>query len=164
MAVIVYLCACCCLYLVYVVGLCMYLVYVVVACLNFLFFAVLDNPAKFTDNFKFSITFECRKPLAKGACMLGKDSDLNLAIRLLGFCVICVKYDDHASRQILIGSLAPPDLEWKLVYVGSAESSNYDQVLDSVLVGPVGKGVSKFIFEVCFSCPLSFSTQWINPF
>ncbi|XP_034454088.1 histone chaperone asf1b-B [Hippoglossus hippoglossus] len=30
----------------------------------------------------------------------------------------------------------PEDLEWKIIYVGSAESEEYDQVLDSVLVGP----------------------------
>uniref|UniRef100_A0A1I7XIG8 Histone chaperone ASF1B n=1 Tax=Heterorhabditis bacteriophora TaxID=37862 RepID=A0A1I7XIG8_HETBA len=40
----------------------------------------------------------------------------------------------------------PHDLEWELVYVGSAESSAYDQVLDSVLVGPVPEGRHKFVF------------------
>ncbi|OJJ85607.1 nucleosome assembly factor ASF1 [Aspergillus glaucus CBS 516.65] len=40
------------------------------------------------------------------------------------------------------------DLEWKLTYVGSATSSEYDQELDSVLVGPIPVGVNKFIFEV----------------
>ena len=29
------------------------------------------------------------------------------------------------------------DLEWKVVYVGSAESASCDQVLDEILVGPV---------------------------
>ncbi|KAK8694449.1 hypothetical protein V6N13_072001 [Hibiscus sabdariffa] len=29
------------------------------------------------------------------------------------------------------------DLEWKLIYVGSAEDETYDQLLESVLVGPV---------------------------
>ena len=28
--------------------------------------AVLDNPGKYTDKFRFSITFECLKPLSKG--------------------------------------------------------------------------------------------------
>eukprot|EP00270_Netrium_digitus_P007349 TRINITY_DN2144_c1_g1_i6.p1 TRINITY_DN2144_c1_g1~~TRINITY_DN2144_c1_g1_i6.p1 ORF type:complete len:206 (+),score=50.99 TRINITY_DN2144_c1_g1_i6:110-727(+) len=40
------------------------------------------------------------------------------------------------------------DLEWKLIYVGSAEDSKYDQLLDSVFVGPVSAGCYKFIFEV----------------
>ncbi|EPS44617.1 hypothetical protein H072_1425 [Dactylellina haptotyla CBS 200.50] len=39
------------------------------------------------------------------------------------------------------------DLEWKLIYVGSATSSEYDQELDSLLVGPIPVGVNKFIFE-----------------
>ncbi|KAH7018310.1 ASF1 like histone chaperone-domain-containing protein [Microdochium trichocladiopsis] len=39
------------------------------------------------------------------------------------------------------------DLEWKLTYVGSATSTQYDQELDSLLVGPIPVGVNKFIFE-----------------
>lgn len=35
-----------------------------------------------------------------------------------------------------------------MIYVGSAESSEYDQVLDSIMVGPVPVGVNKFIFAV----------------
>ncbi|KAF1802521.1 histone chaperone [Mucor lusitanicus] len=38
------------------------------------------------------------------------------------------------------------DIEWRMIYVGSAESSEYDQVLDSIMVGPVPVGVNKFIF------------------
>eukprot|EP00607_Mallomonas_marina_P008949 CAMPEP_0182422652 /NCGR_PEP_ID=MMETSP1167-20130531/8396_1 /TAXON_ID=2988 /ORGANISM="Mallomonas Sp, Strain CCMP3275" /LENGTH=240 /DNA_ID=CAMNT_0024600887 /DNA_START=37 /DNA_END=759 /DNA_ORIENTATION=- len=37
------------------------------------------------------------------------------------------------------------DLEWKIVYVGSAESQEYDQVLEEVVVGPVLYGVNKFV-------------------
>jgi len=64
---------------------------------------VLDNPALFTAQFQFEITFECIAPLKN-------------------------------------------DLEWKMIYVGSAESSDYDQVLDSIMVGPVPVGVNKFLF------------------
>lgn len=39
------------------------------------------------------------------------------------------------------------DLEWKITYVGSAESEKYDQVLDSVLVGPVAPGQYRFVFQ-----------------
>lgn len=39
------------------------------------------------------------------------------------------------------------DLEWKIIYVGSAESEEYDQVLDSVLVGPVPAGRHMFVFQ-----------------
>ncbi|KAK4996566.1 Histone chaperone asf1, partial [Elasticomyces elasticus] len=39
------------------------------------------------------------------------------------------------------------DVEWKLTYVGSATSSEHDQELDSLLVGPIPVGVNKFVFE-----------------
>lgn len=32
------------------------------------------------------------------------------------------------------------DLEWKLIYVGSAQSKDYDQELDNCMVGPVPVG------------------------
>lgn len=41
----------------------------------------------------------------------------------------------------------PIDLEWKIIYVGSASSESYDQTLDSVLVGPVPAGKHKFVFQ-----------------
>ena len=46
--------------------------------------------------------------------------------------------------------MLPIDLEWKIIYVGSASSESYDQVLDSVLVGPVPVGRHKFLFQVRF--------------
>uniref|UniRef100_A0A6U3URN5 Anti-silencing function protein 1 n=1 Tax=Ditylum brightwellii TaxID=49249 RepID=A0A6U3URN5_9STRA len=39
------------------------------------------------------------------------------------------------------------DLEWKVLYVGSAESSKHDQVLDEILVGPVPVGINKFVLQ-----------------
>ncbi|GAX83476.1 hypothetical protein CEUSTIGMA_g10901.t1 [Chlamydomonas eustigma] len=39
------------------------------------------------------------------------------------------------------------DLEWKMTYVGSAGDYSQDQLLDSVLVGPVLQGNYKFVFE-----------------
>eukprot|EP00892_Ulva_mutabilis_P002758 jgi/Ulvmu1/12483/UM009_0136.1 len=39
------------------------------------------------------------------------------------------------------------DLQWKLVYVGSAESEKFDQVLDDVEVGPVKRGKYKFVLQ-----------------
>ncbi|KAJ2876109.1 Histone chaperone asf1 [Coemansia aciculifera] len=44
-------------------------------------------------------------------------------------------------------SLLAADLEFKLVYVSSAENTTMDQELDSILVGPVPVGVNKFLFE-----------------
>ena len=40
------------------------------------------------------------------------------------------------------------DLEWQIVYVGSASSEAHDQTLDSVLVGPVPAGRHRFVFQV----------------
>ena len=42
----------------------------------------------------------------------------------------------------------PSDLEWKVIYVGSASTETYDQTLDSVLVGPVPAGRHRFVFQV----------------
>jgi histone chaperone ASF1 len=39
------------------------------------------------------------------------------------------------------------DLEWKVVYVGSAEDSQYDQVLEEAMVGPIPIGVNRFILQ-----------------
>jgi len=41
------------------------------------------------------------------------------------------------------------DLEWKVVYVGSAEDESKDQVLEEVMVGPVQVGTNRFILQ----CP-----------
>ncbi len=59
----------------------------------------------------------------------------------------------HARHPVLFApppSLCPlpTDLEFKVVYVGSAESETTDQVLESVMVGPVPMGASKFVLEV----------------
>jgi len=39
------------------------------------------------------------------------------------------------------------DLEWKVIYVTSAEDSNKDQTLEEVLVGPVPVGINKFVLQ-----------------
>lgn len=38
-------------------------------------------------------------------------------------------------------------MEWKLTYVGSAETDKHDQVLVSVLVGPNLRGKNRFLLE-----------------
>lgn len=40
------------------------------------------------------------------------------------------------------------DVEFKVVYVGSTESSAHDQLLESVLVGPLLVGPSQFLLKV----------------
>ena len=61
----------------------------------------------------------------------------------------CVPWDTPFSFGIEYECLyaLKDDLEWKMVYVGSAENETHDQVLDSVLVGPVLAGNYKFVFE-----------------
>lgn len=51
--------------------------------------------------------------------------------------------------EITFECIAPlaNDIEWKLIYVGSAESEQHDQELDSILVGPIPVGLNKFVFE-----------------
>jgi len=51
------------------------------------------------------------------------------------------------------------DLEWKIIYVGSAESEAHDQVLDSVFVGPVPEGRHMFVFQADPPDPLKIPVQ-----
>ena len=55
--------------------------------------------------------------------------------------VLQVQYECYTALQ--------DDLEWKVIYVGSAESESHDQVLDSAFVGPVTPGTYQFRME----CP-----------
>ena len=45
-------------------------------------------------------------------------------------------------------SILEDDLEWKIIYVGSANDESQDQVLEEVLVGPIPLGTNKFVFQV----------------
>lgn len=47
----------------------------------------------------------------------------------------------------------PEDIEWKLIYVGSAENESFDQELDTCMVGPVPLGVNSFEFEAAAPTP-----------
>jgi len=59
------------------------------------------------------------------------------------------KFTDPLEFELSFESIAElkEDLEWKIIYVGSAGSTAHDQELESVLVGPVQVGVNKFIFK-----------------
>jgi len=86
--------------------------------------SVLDNPAKFEDSYTFDITFECLEPLSKG--------------NLPPFFARFSRAETNVSWRA--------DLEWKLTYVGSPDSTKHDQVLDSIMVGPIPVGVNRFQF------------------
>jgi histone chaperone ASF1 len=45
------------------------------------------------------------------------------------------------------------DLEWKVLYVGSAEDTTHDQVLDEILLGPIPVGINTFIFLLQADAP-----------
>ncbi|KAI8991886.1 histone chaperone [Mycotypha africana] len=59
------------------------------------------------------------------------------------------KFTDPFQFEITLECNAPlpDDLEWRMIYVGSAESSEYDQVLESIMLGPIPVGINKFIFS-----------------
>ncbi|KAJ3000779.1 Histone chaperone asf1 [Globomyces sp. JEL0801] len=50
-------------------------------------------------------------------------------------------------RLIVYNDCSNSHLEFKIVYVGCAEGPEHDQVLESVMVGPVPVGLSKFVLE-----------------
>lgn len=85
---------------------------------------VLNNPCPFFSPFQFEIVFECIDEIPEGKSLISFKRNLPLKKN----CIII-------------------DLEWKLTYVGSAESAAHDQILDTVVVGPVPVGKHKFVFQ-----------------
>lgn len=51
------------------------------------------------------------------------------------------------------------DLEWKVLYVGSATDSSRDQILDEILVGPVPVGINKFVLQADAPDPTQLSQE-----
>ena len=71
--------------------------------------------------------------------------------RFHSFTIFCVSdVLNFGWKLTVIAYFNCSDLEWKIIYVGSAENDSYDQVLDSVWVGPVPVGTHTFLFEVIF--------------
>jgi hypothetical protein len=54
----------------------------------------------------------------------------------------------HLLLRLRLRAAIRTDLEWKVIYVGSATSATYDQELDNVLVGPVPVGLNQFVLQV----------------
>ncbi|KAL3830836.1 hypothetical protein ACJIZ3_019638 [Penstemon smallii] len=73
------------------------------------------------------------------------------AVNVKDVTVLCnpAPFVDPFKFEISYECLDPlkDDLEWKLTYVGSAEDETYDQILESVLVGPVNVGNYRFVFQ-----------------
>jgi len=59
------------------------------------------------------------------------------------------QFQSPFSFEITFECLQPlqDDLEWKVLYVGSAEDTSNDQVLDEILVGPIPVGINKFVLQ-----------------
>lgn len=137
---------------------------------------VLDNPSTFLSDFRFEITFECIAPINDGEAREGDrtrgqaagwcrrrrrapgSSAVSTGAGLAGERPLrdALPHTHRGATPHTYTTSPPPphptppppaDLEWKVVYVGSASSSKYDQELDSVLVGPVPIGVSRFILQ-----------------
>jgi histone chaperone ASF1 len=119
---------------------------------------VLDNPSTFLNPFQFEITFECIGDLREGNfnhhLLLLHIAPLSLRFFFsffFFFFFFCACFEfvsiatTHSQNLIILFFI---DLEWKITYIGSAESDQYDQILDDILVGPVSAGVKKFVFQV----------------
>lgn len=104
---------------------------------------VLDNPTHFLNPFQFEVTFECFEDLPEGTKEYVRKRSKTVEIRIS--CLLQRMYSKH-TEFLFFSNCA--DLEWKIIYVGSAATEDYDQVLDSILVGPVPAGRHMFVFQV----------------
>jgi len=82
----------------------------------------------------------------------GEDPGVRMAkVHVLNVCVLDnpAKFATKFEFEITFECVEdlPEDLEWKIIYVGSAESEEFDQILDTVYVGPVPEGRHKFVFS-----------------
>lgn len=93
---------------------------------------VMDNPTSYLNPFQFEVTFECLQELQDGKSIYQHELH------------VPTKYQYHCLTQFLC---MDSDIEWKVTYVGSAEDSSRDQVLEEVMVGPVPVGVNRFILQ-----------------
>lgn len=71
-------------------------------------------------------------------------------------CFGCPRYRKSFSHP---SSRLATDLEWKVLYVGSAKDASRDQILDEILVGPVPVGVNKFVLQADAPDPTKLATE-----
>ena len=114
------------------------------ACVNITNVGVLDNPATFLNPFQ---AWACRSfpsPPLPPLTVLAPPC-VRLRARTCASCPMSRRWTHGATSlaprqfEIAFECIAPldDDIEWKLVYVGSAESDQHDQLLDSICVGPM---------------------------
>ena len=109
------------------------------ALINVMNINVLDNPTVLSNPFQFEITFEAKEALPDGGFQNPIVASLVSHDLVAALCKHVFHDDNHCT-----------DLEWKATYVGSATDRKFDQVLEEVLVGPIPKGVHKFVLQVSF--------------
>jgi len=72
------------------------------------------------------------------------------AVRILDDPKKC-SFNNNLRFQICFNCINPgveDELEWKVVYVGSADDESQDQILDTCLVGPCSVGKNRFVLQV----------------
>lgn len=120
---------------------------------------VIDNPTNFLNPIQFEIEFEAVADLAEGLFFpphnqtkkkkTVADPSLSvLAVLMMVLFCLCESWID---------------LRWKVIYVGSADKEDHDQVLDDINLGPIKEGVSKFLFKVQTPFFLSFFHHPLAP-
>ena len=59
------------------------------------------------------------------------------------------KFTDPFSFEIIFEVLSEltKEIEWKMIYIGSADDEKYDQILDTLEIGPLELGTMKFVFD-----------------
>ncbi|KAF8305577.1 histone chaperone [Clavulina sp. PMI_390] len=70
-------------------------------------------------------------------------------IREVTFLNNPARFSDSYEFRVTFECIAPlkEDLEWKLIFVSSPDSEQFDQELDDCMVGPVPVGVNTFTFS-----------------
>lgn len=95
----------------------------------------INNPARFTDPYKFRVTFECIAPLKDG------------------------QSPPPPLPPFILANIKIIDLEWKLIFVSSPGQPEFDQELDDCMVGPVPIGVNSFEFDSPAPSPSKIPTE-----
>ncbi len=79
-------------------------------------------------------------------------------------CLLLIDWS-NCGYCVFVKSFCFPfqDLEFKIIYVGSAETVEFDQTLDQIVVDAVPKGQFKFMFQVC-NLPILVAYLYKEPF
>ena len=59
------------------------------------------------------------------------------------------RFTDPFKFEIVFECLSElkKEIEWKMIYIGSADDEKYDQILDTLEIGPLQLGSMKFVFD-----------------